>query len=333
MTKIMALGVLTFSFLLNVIFARSYSKRIVTDDKRDSPLFLNRSNYRARRSSSSIIVGNYLYIDGGEILYDDGNQTTWIIAKSTYSVDLFPSWTNATVVIKQIDKIIDNGVFNYPALWPALDNSSFYSYNGGKSKINNPIISQFNKLYKFTPDSSGGGQWTEDDQSYTANSNFTNLVRVSGFASACGSDTCYAIGGRRNAYTDDALENEIPAAGIVSFNLTSRHWCNDSLVGSMFTGPWRDGQLFFTNVVGSEGILIATGGSVTNLAGENSISLSFSYAYIYDIATKSWYQQETEGDVPSIYGSPYCTVGLKGGNSVNKTYEVKHNSFIALFTC
>ena len=331
--KMKILKAVSSSLLVNVIFLRYHSKRQLTDDKKDSPLFLNRSNYRARKYSSSIVVGNYLDIDGGEIMYDDGNQTTtFVIANSTYSIDISSSWTNATVNIKQIDKTIDNGAFNYPALWPALDNSSFYSYNGETSYINEPINIGSNKLYKFISDDSGGGQWSEDDQIYTASSNFTSLVRVARFASACGPDACYAVGGWRNSHTDIAIKDDIPAAGIVSFNLTSHHWCNDSLVGSVFTGPWRDGQLLFTDVAGSDGVLIALGGSVTDLTGGNSIALSLMYVYIYDIATKSWYQQATGGDVPPSPRNPYCTVGLHGGNSVKKTYEARHDHSITLST-
>lgn len=322
------------SLLINVILAHSYTKRQITDGERDSPLFVKRSNYLGRKWSSSIVVGNYLYIDGGEILYKDGNDTIFTDAKSTYSIDVSSSWTNATVLIRQIDKAIDGRALNNPKLWPSLNNSSFYLYNGDKGWFFNPANPPSNKLYKFTPGGSGGGQWSEDDQSYTASSNFTNLSRVGGSASACGPDTCYAVGGWRNSRTDNALsDHPIPAAGIVTYNLTSRQWYNESLVGSVFQGPWRDGQLFFTEVAGTEGVLIAIGGSVTNLAGENSIPLSFSYAYMYDIATKIWYQQETEGDVPPLPRAEYCTVGVQGDNPVNKTFEVGHQPSTVSFTC
>ena len=323
----MILRAISLSLLVNVILAKPYSNRGVTDDKKDSFLFVNRSNYFGRLGSSSIVVGNFLYIDGGEIFYDDGNNKTQNIGNNTYSIDVFSSWTNATVVIKQIDKPIDRRALYNPNLWPALDNSSFYSYNGWGFA---PGIPPSSKLYKFTSDGSGGGQWSEDDQSYTANSNFTNLVRVRCSASACGPDTCYAVGGGRDSYTDDAIKNYIPAPGIVSYNLTSRQWYNDSLVGSVFKGPWSCGRIFFTDVAGSEGVLIAIGGFVTNLADENRILLSFNYAYMYDIATKSWYQQATGGNVPSLGNHLYCTVGLQGDNPVNKTYEVRHDLFIVL---
>lgn len=72
---------------------------------------------------------------------------------------------------------------------------------------------------------------------------------------------------------------------------------------------------------------------VVNLADGNFIDLSFSYAYLYDIATKSWYQQITGGDVPQEPRHEYCTVGLHGDNPVNKSYEVIHGRSMVPFTC
>lgn len=113
------------------------------------------------------------------------------------------------------------------------------------------------------------------------------LARVGGSASACGPDTCYTSGGCRNSRTDNAIDDGIPASGIVHYNLTSRQWYNDSLVGSVFLGPWANGFLFSTEIAGSNGALIAIGGSVSNLAGGNDVPLSFHYVYIYDIVNKT----------------------------------------------
>lgn len=280
-TKMKILRAILLSVFINAILSRSDA---VADDEKDSPLVLNRSKYRARKWSSFIVIENYLYIDDGVIMYVDENQTINIDAKSTYSIDISSSWINATVAVKQIDKAIDGRNVNSPNLWSALDPSSFYSYNGFFAPGDVPN----NKLCKFTSDGSGGGQWFEDDQSHvSASSNFASLVRVLDAAAACGPDTCYAVGGYRDSSSENGLNETIPAAGIVSYNLTNRQWYNDSLVESMFKGPWQGDQLFFTNVAGSEGVLIAIGGNVTNLAGENSYVLSFGDVYIYDIANKS----------------------------------------------
>lgn len=331
MTKLMILRAISLSLLVNVVLSRSD----LTDSQRDSPLCVNRSNYRGRKMSSSIVVGNYLYIDGGIIMYDDvDGQRIKSEANSTYSIDVFSSWTNATVAIKQIDKTISDRRLNSPNLWPALDTSSFHSYNGFVTHIGNDYLdAPPNQLYKFTSDGTGNGQWSLDNLKYTANSNFANLVRTKDAASACGPDTCYVVGGQRSWSTDIEINDgeTVPAAGIVSYNLINRQWFNDSLVGSVFKGPWVEGQFFFTDVAGSEGVLIAIGGVIL---GENSITLSFGYAYIYDIATKIWYQQTTGGDVPPLpVTSQYCTVGVKGDNSVNETYEVNHDFLIVLCSC
>lgn len=152
----LSLFVLLLAFLVHCVVASSHIQRQLAEDQKDSPLLLNRSSFHGRKWHSSVVAGNYLYIDGGEILYEDGNNVIHTEAKSTYSIDLSISWTNSTVSMKQIDKAIDGQSLNVPNLWPALDNSSFYAYNGEKGWFFTPADAPTNKLYKFTSDGSGG---------------------------------------------------------------------------------------------------------------------------------------------------------------------------------
>jgi len=328
-TKMFALRIGVFSWLPYFALAQSHIERQINEGVNDSTLFTDRATYIAHKWFSSIVVGNYLYIDGGEIFYQNGNDTVQTEAKNTYSIDLSSSWTNATVSIKQIDNAIDGRALNSPKLWPGLDKSTFFSYNGEKAWFTTPANPPANKLYKFTSDGVGAGQWSEDDESYTASSNFTNLARVAGSASACGPDTCYVVGGWRNSRTDNTISDEgKPAAGVVSYNLSSSLWYNDSLISTTWQGPWFWGNLFFTDVAGSKGILVAMGGSTSGLAGENPHPLSFEYVYLYDIATKTWYTQSTGGDVPDLPRAGYCAVGLPGTNGGSNTYEVRHPTVV-----
>lgn len=260
-----------------------------------------------------------MYIDGGEIYYIDGNNTiVRVPTASTYSIDMSSSWTNETVSMTEIQKDVDGIHLSAPNLFHSLDNTSFYSYNGDKMPSYDPNPVPANKLYKFTADGSGSGQWSEDNSFYTADSNFTQLSRVGGAASACGPDTCYAMGGWRNGNTNAGLQISLPAAGLVSYNMTSDVWNNETLPSTTFTGAWSGGQLLFTDIAGDQGMLIAMGGSV---GGQTTVDLSFDYVYLYDIASKNWYKQQTTGSIPATHGG-MCTVGLRGDDSVNSTYEV-----------
>lgn len=295
----------------------------------DSPLLINPSNYRVRFWHTTIVVGNYLYIDGGEITYrGETNTTIHVASQSTYSIDISSSWTKDTVPIKATDKTssIPDADLNIINLWHSLDNSSFYSYNGVKANFPNSGSPPSNKLYRFTVDGVGSGQWSEVDTFYTAGSNFTALKRVGGTVGTCSSDTCYAVGGYRTSRTEaDITSGTIPASGIVSYNLTSDTWHNDTLVGTIFAGPWASGVTFFTDIGGNEGMLVLIGGAVTDASFGSAVRLSYENVYLYDIATKTWFQQGTTGDIPSLYRDGFCYVGIRGDNQVNKTYEVTHN--------
>lgn len=101
--------------------------------------------------------------------------------------------------------------------------------------------------------------------------------------------------------------------------MTSQVWNNDTLPTNTFTAPWSGGQLLFTDIAGDQRMLIAMGGSI---AGQTIGSLSFDYVYLYDITSKSWYKQETSGSIPATrFGE--CTVGIRGDDTVNSTYEVR----------
>jgi hypothetical protein len=110
---------------------------------------------------SSIVIGDYLYIDGGEITtwdgignglqtanpQDDGNIVT-LPSKCfvehlflfdeltspgnyTYSIDLSSSWTNSTVNLHQIRKTAP--VLNNVALWLDGSSDTIYAYDGALS--------------------------------------------------------------------------------------------------------------------------------------------------------------------------------------------------------
>lgn len=146
------------SLALSTAAQQEIEQRDTTSTYSDDPLFHTRSNYIARKWQRSILVGDYMYIDGGEIYFKNANDTILRVpTASTYYIDMSSSWTNDTVSITQIEKDIDGIHLYAPNLFHSLDNSSFYSYNGDKmpSYVPNPVPA--NKLYKFTADGAGSG--------------------------------------------------------------------------------------------------------------------------------------------------------------------------------
>ncbi|KAL8836072.1 MAG: hypothetical protein Q9176_006529 [Flavoplaca citrina] len=65
-------------------------------------------NYLRRSYHSSTAVGNFVYIDGGEVVQlptnnENGNPTGKLV-DVTLSINMRTSWTNDTVSIRSIDK-------------------------------------------------------------------------------------------------------------------------------------------------------------------------------------------------------------------------------------
>lgn len=312
------------SLVLSTAALQPIEPRDTISSYSDDPLFHTQANFVARRWHKLILVGDYMYIDGGEIYYKQQNGTiVHLPTADTYSIDMSSSWTNDTVSMTEIQKAVDGAHLSGPNLFQSLDNHSFYSYNGNKYAWydSNPVPA--NKLYKFTADGTGSGKWSEDNSFYTADSNFTQLARVAGAASACGPDTCYAMGGYRDGTTGTG-QAAVPASGLVSYNMTSQVWNNDTLPSTAFAGPWSGGKLLFTDVAGSKGMLIAIGGSIS---GQTAFDLPYDYVYLYDIESKNWYKQRTTGDVPAIRYN-VCGVGIRAEKGANSTFEVSRTQYL-----
>lgn len=95
----------------------------------------------------------------------------------TYSIDLTSSWTNQSVVLKQISKG-SAPVLNTEALWLDDSGTTFYAYDGGVSFSLPPADlpgAPENALWRFSP-SGDSGRWSL--VSVSPASNFSTLSRT-----------------------------------------------------------------------------------------------------------------------------------------------------------
>lgn len=316
------LRIATISILLTTTASCSHVER--QTQSQDSFAAASPQTFYVRAFHSSIVVGNYLYIDGGEIFFDDGGTIVQYQSNNTYSIDLSSSWTNATISLNRIEKDIEARSLNRPDLWLNADLATFSSYNGELSWFYTAVNPPPNALYRFDPDGSGGGQWAREG--VPPDSIFPDLVRVSGAGSACGRGACYAVGGYQSWRTTTAAPfdqgariSAVPVPGTVSFNTSTLQWANSSLAGSVFrSGAWFGGELVFLNNVGDEGILVALGGRTSDAGStENAVDLDFSSLYMYDIASRAWYRQSTSGVAPSPRYE-FCAVTVPGDNNTSE---------------
>ena len=279
---------------------------------------------------TAIVVGSYLYYDGGEIYYNESGtvvvypgsfhlsfcipdtrrSTDQSSENSTYSVYLRSSWTNdsSSLPIYQTDKgyapLLDSAAF-----WKDFSNNSFYSYDG-ILVANSGQSAPSNSLWQFVPDGVGSGYWNESTT--LSNSAFPSLQRTHGEASAYGNGIGYALGGIN--------EYNVPTPGLVSYNTTSGSWSNISTSGFTDSGTSMFGQLQYVPGFGPAGLLVAFGGQTSDKTTWTPAQnlLSFQSISIFEPTSNTWASQMVSGSQPSAR-TDFCSVGVQGDNG---TYEV-----------
>lgn len=284
----------------------------------------------------AIVVGQYLYIHGGEITTWNGSDSDAILASpalpgnsnhsfswsyiqlkcpidnNTYSIDLSSAWTNDTVSLNAIESGAPTLILQ--ALWEDPSGSSFYAYDGGISyalPFSEQPAPPANELWHFTP-SGGSGAWSQMGE--LASSNFTTLQRCWGGYYASGGGLGFALGGHQDTATGLAHGWSNPP-GLVIYNFTSMEWFNLSATGYSFDGSAQSGAAHFVPGYGDAGLLFIFAGVVgihsDYLPRLDSVSM-------FDPTSRQWASQQTSGTVPMPVTNP-CVVGVQGDNN---TYEV-----------
>jgi len=260
-----------------------------------------------------VLLGETLYIDGGEFTYSSADGPVPYPYNSTYSLDLSSSWSPENVQFNKIDKG-DSPVFNTPNIWPAPDGKSFYTINGditlaGQHRADPPAVPE---LWEFIPADVTDGTWRRAGYA-------TSLIGSTRSKSAFGNGSVHILGGfnfDRTTVTDHIGT----ADGIISYDMQTGQWQNRSMGPFAPSGWWLDGHLHFVENLGGSGIVLAFGG-VTDQPGTEPTQqsfVSFKNVGLFNPETGEWRNQSTAGTVPPDRRLA-CSVGVAGDND---TYEV-----------
>ncbi|KAG9237421.1 hypothetical protein BJ875DRAFT_418229 [Amylocarpus encephaloides] len=280
------------------------------------------ADFLRRAYHSSVILGNYLYIDGGEISQKTGGMPSHSrLNRVTLSIDLTSEWTNASLRMQSIPKGAAPSS-NGGVLWKTPDQKSFFAWGGGISSVSDGNIPPL-KVWNFTSDKSGGGSWTEDTTSSTSMSKAQVIRLVTGSYTAI-RDTGYYVGGLVNGQTDVSAANDpdTPQQGITTFNFTSEKWTKESSIGLNDFGTSIASKTVSIPAFGSEnrGLLFVLGGKDPGLTaqGKNADLVPLSNITIYNPYIEQWSAQRATGDVP-LARTRFCAASVKGDNG---TYEI-----------
>ncbi|KAI3528019.1 kelch repeat protein [Colletotrichum filicis] len=275
-------------------------------------IFLRRAEARV------VVLGDYAYIDGGEISQLDarGNPITSRgsnAVNSTLSIDLTTSWSATSVRIREIPKTPKT--MDQQAMWKNDAKSTFWIW-GGHSPFGAPLDEPTS--WKFEADGKGGGTWSKETPANPTL--FQELRRNEGGAFASTPDAGFWFGGQSSGWTTSNPYSQ-PLPGILSYNMTTRSWANETNDAFSKYGTLTGGSAVYIPTFGSNGLITIMGGATWGLEPDQAKPLGwqdFSNLTFMDPVTRDWYWQKTTGNAPTPR-SNFCSVGVEGSNG---TYEI-----------
>ncbi|KAI1849402.1 hypothetical protein JX266_004897 [Neoarthrinium moseri] len=272
-------------------------------------------NFIRRFYASAVVLGEYLYIDGGELgqLVNGVQSQPSYPVNGTLSVSLKSAWTNETVTMRYIKKSAP--LQNQQVVWVNPSTSSFFAW-GGMTADSGPAAEK--EVWKFTADGFGSGDWSQaipysvvafNDAHRTVSSAFTSVDGVG-----------YSIGGTMKSTVDSSITdgNETAVQGIITFDMGSMDWANLSSAGMGPYGTTMNGRLEYVPF-GPKGFLVVLGGSVPPVGVLSQYAQQdWNNIWIMDLGTKKWHHQAVSGSKPTNR-ERFCTIGTQG---LNGTYEI-----------
>ncbi|KAI1383143.1 uncharacterized protein F4822DRAFT_93907 [Hypoxylon trugodes] len=291
-------------------------------------------NFAWHRYPTVVALGDYVYIDGGEIsqksngtdITTNGTQSyASYSVTSTLSLSLKDSWTNRTVQLQSIPKqapSLDQQIY-----WsdPSNGAGAFYTWGGMAAGSATPPT---NEQWLFNADGSGGGMWSQVSQSDYRQ--FAALKQPVGSAFTQGNQIGYALGGQATSKTDNTIQKADPGyalPGLVSYNFQTGDWNNVTTTTDFGGyGTSLNGRAEFVPF-GPNGLLVFLGGSESQVDATDSsiVPTNWNSITLHDPVTGKWYKQKTSGMRPVLL-ERFCSVGVQGPNNTYEIYIYGGNS-------
>ncbi|TLD30726.1 hypothetical protein PspLS_03076 [Pyricularia sp. CBS 133598] len=295
------------------------------------------THYRYRIGHSVAVAGNSLYIEGGEVVSGQGNETEQsVISNKTAIIPLDKKWNTADPGIH----VIDSGEFGLrvteTALWPTEDGQTLFSWGGSVGTA--AQLTQDSQLRELR------NRWSNDSTVPRSGGDGDKIARTRGGSWT----TCNGVGfllggvtpltsaelsppGTFNVFTQFEAQFG-PVPGLATFDMRTRRWDNVSASAFGPGGPIVGGTHF-----GGAAVCLPTfgtngGGLVVFLGGKQAINLQapatfsdmlFEAIYFYDIETKKFHSQFATLHTKDALPAPrteFCAVAT--GPPSNLSYEI-----------
>ncbi|KAK4171211.1 hypothetical protein QBC36DRAFT_340409 [Triangularia setosa] len=271
------------------------------------------------------LIGDYLYIEGGEISQlvgdqkklEEGSQSTYL--NSTLSIDMSKSWDASTVPIRIIDNKISGKppARSRPSFWTNQQDGSFYVWGGMVSYKKNREMPRVPELYKFVTDGSGGGKWSIETPSNPGFLRTVYLTELAAFAAT--NETAFIFGGLAGDWTDLTIgwgRTEL-ATGAIAFNMKTKVFeqltSEETLVGAVAE---HIPQFSFGSQ--KQGVILVMGGYNPEKRVDGNGAIDYSKVQyqsldnltIFDPETREKHYQTTAGPAPPSPREGFCVAGF-----------------------
>ncbi|KFY67141.1 hypothetical protein V496_01715 [Pseudogymnoascus sp. VKM F-4515 (FW-2607)] len=273
---------------------------------------------------SSIVVGNWLYIQGGEIHYNDNGVMTFLPISQTFAIDLAKSWTTSTVDAVVSDHAEAFKPSRRPEIFYDAIHNVVYSYGG---TYYSPNFNEDHTIYAanvepeiwgFTPPESGSVNWSLQFAKSLSDS-FPLTSSVESALTVSSGKKHYSLGGTITFQLDADANGAVPIQ-IVMEDFVTYDYATQKFTNVTRTTPHSfGGEAHFVPQYGEEGVLVFLGGK--NPLDRNVASLDLAdlgTIQVYDIHTDTFHMQAATNAPTGRYS--FCSVGASNANS--SSYEI-----------
>lgn len=300
----------------------------------------SRDNFLRREGHTVAVLGDHLYIEGGELsqMANGRRVGSWSIpTNTTLAIALDRSWTTRDVSFESIPHGDDAPYTRAGALWTSPDGKTMYAWGGTNpfNVINNGSIKP--RLRVFTKSGNGaGGTWSNEAPD-------ANILRSEEGAFTSCNGAGLMMSAKGSLWSDsrvpplygyrDTLATTRVVQGLVIYNMDSRTWANETQDGSsgfqVPFGPRRragvenGAAVCLDKNVGTNGrgVAVFLGGTQGDVVeAKNPLPLDFGVVNLYDISTRTMHSQTTTGEKPEGTVAGHCAVVAGGSNS--GSYEI-----------
>ncbi|KAG9228397.1 hypothetical protein BJ875DRAFT_500766 [Amylocarpus encephaloides] len=288
------------------------------------------SDFRCWFQHGSVVVGDWLYVNGGEIWAESlVNGVDW--TNDTISFDLRTSWNVSEVspIRSSQQNLGRQWTSRIPTLWYNPVAKAVYRYGGWAYKTGRNTGAA---VYAFSPNQTGSVNWTNKytagiGQASEQSKTFSNFTEVGLAAYAATPSAYFSLGGILTSTSDPALvdlKTQMAVGGLVSYDFKSTNWTNSSTVGipNFPSGLYARGQSVYVPIFGKEGILVFLGGDAPATPDREIASdlVLMTNITIFDIASGKFYPQLATGSDIPIERVDFCLSGV--GSPDNSTWEI-----------